>query len=103
MKLNRLGQLMDNLGKISRNDVKTETARLIRREKRFDCTNMTKTDRSTEQDRNSGQLFRPSWGSSALCSEVLELFCARNARCHIMCFGVQGDQSVTIGVSKRKK
>ena len=27
----------------------------------------------------------------------------RNTRCHITCFRAQGDQSVTIGVSKSKK
>ena len=41
-------------------------ARLILRKKRFETPNRQEPIR---QDRNSGQLFRPYWDSSALCSE----------------------------------
>ena len=46
--------------------LRQETARLIPREKSFE----TPTGQEPiKQNRNSGQLFCPSWGSSALCSE----------------------------------
>ena len=50
-----------------KNKDKQETARLTLRERRFETQKMTRT--AIKQDRNSGQLFRPSWDSSALCNE----------------------------------
>ena len=45
---------------------KQYNARLILRERPFEETTWQEP---IKQDRNSGQLFRPSWDSSALCSE----------------------------------
>ena len=49
-----------------RNLINYKKAKLIPREKGLETPTRPE---SIEQDRNSGQLFRPCWDSSALCSE----------------------------------
>ena len=57
---------MKDLISQKKNWINYKKAKLIPREKGLETPTRPE---SIEQDRNSGQLFRPCWDSSALCSE----------------------------------